>query len=207
MRVCFVSPEYFSWGVYGGFGYLTKTLGTELADRGLDVSVVTARRKGQREVEVVDGVTVHGYPANQNHRSLMSSLSSRWSSFPYYKKANSDIYHSEAVSYGTIIAQKAMPNTKHIITFQDPYNLHEWKRISLVDSQYRLTTKFKIRLKIENRILSRACNCAFRLFSQAYFLIPKAVTLFNLNSKPVFLPNPVYIPRRRIMKANNKRKE
>ena len=202
MRVCFVSPEYFSWGVYGGFGYLTKTLGTELADRGLDVSVVTARRADQREVEVVDGVTVLGYPADQYTRSLLSSLSSRWSSFPYYKKANSDIYHSEAVSYGTIIAQKAVPNAKHVITFQDPYDLREWKRISLVDNRYKLTTQFLFRLKIENMVLSRACNCASRLYSQARFIIPKAIALFNLNSKPVLLPNPVSIPSRRMIKAD-----
>lgn len=202
MRVCIVSPEYFSWGVYGGFGYLTKTLGTELADRGLDVSVVTARRTGQKEVEVVDGVTIYGYPVNQNHRSLMSSLSSRWSSFPYYMRAKSDIYHSEAVSYGTVIAQKAVPNAKHVITFQDPYDLREWKRISLVDNRYKLTTQFLIRLKIENMVLSRTCNCASRLYSQARFIIPKAITLFNLNSKPVLLPNPVSIPKRGMIKAD-----
>lgn len=202
MRVCFVSPEYFSWGVYGGFGYLTKTLGSELADRGLDISVVTARRTGQKEVEVVDGVTVYGYPVNHNHRGLMRSLTSRLNSLPYYKMASSEVYHSEAVSYGTIIAQKAVPNAKHIITFQDPYDLREWKRISLVDTRYRLTTRFKIRLKIENMVLSRACNCAFRLYSQARFIIPKAITLFNLNSKPVLLPNPVSIPRKRMIKAD-----
>ena len=202
MRVCFVVPEYFLWGVYGGFGYLTKTLGSELVARGIDVSVVTQRRTRQKEVELVDGVTVYGYPSDISHHGILRSIKSRWNSIPYYKEASSDIYHSEALSFGTVIAQRAVPLARHVITFQDPYDLHEWKRISLVDTRYKLTPKFKTRLIIENRILSKACDCAIRLFSQAWFIIPKAVRLFNLSQDVGFLPNPVSMPSRSMIKTD-----
>jgi glycogen synthase len=41
MRICFVTPEVFAWGYHGGFGFITRTLGRELAKRGHEVSVVT----------------------------------------------------------------------------------------------------------------------------------------------------------------------
>ena len=129
MRVCFVSPEVFHWGVHGGFGYLTWLLGRKLAEKGIDVSVVTMRRPGQCEEEWLDGVKVYGYP---NHPAGLGSLWARRESLKYFRKANADIYHSQAVSYNTYAAHIAAPKKKHILTFQDPYDREEWRRIAQV---------------------------------------------------------------------------
>jgi glycosyltransferase involved in cell wall biosynthesis len=202
MKICFVSPEVFAWGTHGGFGFLTRTLGRELAKRGHKVSVVTARRDGQREVEELDGVTVHGFPLQANWPRAASSVLSKLGSLDYYRRVDADIYHSEEVSYNTVVAQEAVPHGLHVITFQDPYDAHEWQRISTVDPRYRLTPTFKARLVAENRILSRACHKADALYAQARFLIDRAVRLFRLPAAPDFLPNPVEVPRRTMRKAD-----
>jgi glycosyltransferase involved in cell wall biosynthesis len=202
MRICFVSPEIFAWGYHGGFGFLTRTLGREIVKRGHEVSVVTMRRGDQREVEELDGMTVYGFPAHEGEPHALSAVHSRLDSVEHYRKADADIYHSEAVSYNTFAAQVAMPGRFHVITFQDPYDLKEWGRISQVDQRYRLTPAFRSRLAIENRVLANACRKADSLHAQARFLVEKAKKLFQLRRDPSLLPNPVEVPKRRMKKAD-----
>lgn len=202
MRVCFVSPEAFSWGVHGGFGYVTRTLARELARRRVDVSVVTPRRPGQGEVEELDGFTVYGYPPHSGEPHLARALRSRLDSIPYYRKADADIYHSQEASYNTVAAQRAAPDRAHLITFQDPYDEDEWRRIGLVEPGYAMTPAFRARLWFERRILAGACRKADALYTQAHFLTPRARRLYRLDGEPGFLPNPVYVPRRRMNKSS-----
>ena len=203
MRICLVSPEVFAWGYHGGFGFLTRTLGREFASRGHEVSVVTPRRGGQGEVESLDGMTVYGFPDHEGKSRALRSFLSRLDSMGYYRKTDADVFHSEAVSYNTLVAQMAMPQRPHLITFQDPYDLDEWQKIARVDPRYRLTPAFRSRLIIENLVLSRACRRAASLYAQARFLVPKARRLFRLEKDPAFLPNPVEVPRRTLRKAGN----
>lgn len=200
MKICFVSPEVFSWGLHGGFGYLTRVLSSELTKRGFDVSIVTKRRPGQGEIELMDGVTVYSYPATSPY--FYNKLTAHIDSIRIYKKADADIYHSQAISYNSIFAKLAMPNSQHIITFQDPYDLNEWQRISKVDRRYNLTPIFKARCLLESRLLATICNRSDALYAQARFLIPKSVKLFKLSRRPSFLPNPVYVPKRVMKKAD-----
>ena len=202
MKIAFVSPEAFSWGYHGGFGFVTRTLSRALAERGHEVSIVTVRRRGQGEVEELDGVKVYGYPAYPSAPYGLRSILSRLRSVEYYRRADADIYHSQAVSYNTLVAQSAAPNRRHVITFQDPYDLHEWNRISKVDPRYRLTAAFRARLAVENSTLARACRKADSLSSQAKYLIPKAERLFRLERDIYNLPNPVKVPKRRMRKAS-----
>ncbi|MBD3205945.1 glycosyltransferase [Candidatus Bathyarchaeota archaeon] len=195
MRVCYVSPEVFGWGIHGGFGYITRTLSRELAIRGFDVSVVTQRRRGQRNLEELDGVKIIGFNSFSRVTYPLNSILAKCFSQASYIKAQADIYHSQEVSYNTLIAQSACPKKKHIITFQDPYDEEEWRRIAIVDPRYELNLKNKVRIQIERSILKRACSKADGLFTQAYFLSARAKNLFNLQKDPEFLPNPVPIPR------------
>jgi len=190
LKVCFVSPEFFHWGVYGGFGYLTWLLGAKLSERGVDVSVVTQRRQGQREIENIDGITVYGYPA---HQSGIGSIPARRESIRYYRLADADIYHSQAISYNSYIAQKAYPEKKHLLTFQDPYDRAEWKRIAQVEPRYGKLSH-RLRVEAEIRFLTGTCRKMDALYSQANFLIKKATDLYNLKTVPSFLPNPVPVP-------------
>jgi glycosyltransferase involved in cell wall biosynthesis len=203
LRICLVSPELFAWGYHGGFGFLTRTLGRELAKRGVETYVVTVRRGEQGEVEELDGFTVLGYPPHKEKPYVFRSLLSRIDSIEHYRKVDCDLYHSQAVSYNTLAAQRAMPDRLHLITFQDPYDLDEWRKISIVDPRYRVTPAFRARLAAENKLLSMACRRADGLYSQARFLIDKAMRLFGLDRMPTFLPNPVEVPRRSMRKSGD----
>jgi glycosyltransferase involved in cell wall biosynthesis len=188
--------------VHGGFGYLTRSISTSLASRGFDVSVVTRRRKGQLCVESIDGVKVYGYKAYGGYPQVFSALASRVSSLEIYRLVDSDIYHSQAVSYNTLAAQYAETDKLHIITFQDPYDLNEWRRISKVDSRYKLTIPHRIGIELERRILSRACKRADALYSQAHFLVEKACKLYKISRRIGFLPNPVNLPKGSCVKSD-----
>ena len=201
MKVCFVSPEVFAWGYHGGFGFLTRTLGRELAKRGIETYVVTVRRGDQGEQEELDGFTVLGYPPRKESPGIFRPILSRIDSIEHYRNADCDFYHSQAVSYNTLAAQRAMPDRRHLITFQDPYDLDEWRKISTVDPRYRLTPAFRARLKAEVSLLSRACRRADGLYSQARFLIDKTRGLYGLDRIPVYLPNPVETPHRSMRKS------
>jgi len=87
MRICFVSPEVFAWGYHGGFGFLTRTLGRELANRGHEVSVVTVRRKGQGEIEELEGMKVYGFPGFKVGPRAIRAVASRIKSIEYYRRA------------------------------------------------------------------------------------------------------------------------
>ena len=195
MKICYVSPEVFGWGVHGGFGYITRTLSRELTNRGFDVSVVTQRRSGQGLVEDLDGVTIIGFNSFSRVNYPFNSILAKCFSQSSYIKAQADIYHSQEASYNTLIAQSACPTKKHIITFQDPYDEEEWRRIATVDPRYTLNLRNKIRIKVERSILTKACKKADGLFTQAYFLSARAKGLFKLQKDPEFLPNPIPIPR------------
>ncbi len=197
MKICLVSPEVFHWGIYGGFGYLTRLLAKNLTEKGVDVTIVTQRRPGQREHETLDGFTVLGYP---QRRSGIGGLSSRRGSLKYYEKVDADIYHSEAISYSTYAAYLAAPAKKHIVTFQDPYDWDEWRRIAKVEPRYG-TLKHQLRIEAEIRILADTCRRMNKLYSQAHFLIPKTIQLYKLDTVPEYLPNPVPVPETLIGKA------
>ncbi len=201
MRICFVSPEVFTWGVHGGFGYVTRTLARELALRGVEVSVVTPRRLGQGEMERLDGFTVYGFPPHGGEPHIIRAVRSRFDSQTYYQRADADVYHSQEVSYNTVTAQRAVPDRRHVITFQDPYDVGEWKRIATVEPSYAMTPAFRTRLWLERRILAYACKKADALYTQAHFLGLRAVKFYGLVEEPPILPNPVYMPRGRIIKS------
>lgn len=114
LRVCFVVGEIFNWGVYGGIGSLTRTIGSELVKKGIEVYVLMPKTsKDQRTLEQLDGMTVVGLPTWKS--SLLDIC-------------DADVYHSEDPSYATYLAQKNNPTAKHLITFQNPRTIAEDKK-------------------------------------------------------------------------------
>jgi glycosyltransferase involved in cell wall biosynthesis len=115
MKVCFLCVEIFAWGKFGGFGRSTRVIGRELVRRGVEVTAVVPQRAGQGPVEMLDGIRVLGFPA---HRPLaMTRL---------LRECDADIYHSQHPSFATWLAQRAMPDRRHVITFRDPKELEDW---------------------------------------------------------------------------------
>jgi len=181
MRICFICVEIFAWGKYGGFGRATRTIGRELAKRGIEVFAVVPRRSDQKRVEELDGITVLSFPSHFP-----------WSSRELYRVCDADIYHSQEPSYGTYLAMKAMPNRKHIVTFRDPRDTKDWK----IEFQLSSLSKFRVLanyLYENNFFARRAAQRADGLFCTAKSLSPKVKSLYGLKSDPHFLATPVVI--------------
>lgn len=194
MRICFLTSEIFAYGVYGGFGALTRKIAMELSRRGIEVYVIMPRRSpAQKPVETMDGFTVVSYPPEKlwfyKYRTL-------------YKLVDADIYHSEEPIIETYVAQKVMPKRKHVITFQDPRTIEdmrvEW-RYEYYKTEY---VKMELKARIIHQLIKSAVKRADALYCQAWYAIPKAMKLYGLRKPPEFLPNPVDIPRREIKKSD-----
>ena len=115
MKICLVCVEIFAWGKFGGFGRSTRLLGREFIKKGHEVHAVIPRRQDQKPIEILDGIIVHGFEPGKP-----------FSTYKIFKDINADIYHSQEPSFGTFMAQMAMPSRKHIVTFRDTRNLHDW---------------------------------------------------------------------------------
>jgi glycosyltransferase involved in cell wall biosynthesis len=182
MRICLISVEIFAWGKYGGFGRATRTIGRELARLGTEVFAVVPRRKGQRPVEELDGMTVLGF-----------SPYFPWSAWKLFKKCDAQVYHSCEPSFGSYLAMKAMPHRKHIVTFRDPRDLHDWKM------EFQLPSLNKLQVihnyLYESNYLVKSCIPRMdAVFTIGRYLIPKVKSMYRLKVTPQFLPTPVSIP-------------
>ena len=195
MRICLISPEMFAGGVIGGFGALTRKLARELSNNGIEVYVVVPRKPGQKPMEIIDNFIVVSYPG-WTYTGVRHSI-------PYasiFKLIDADIYHSEEPSVGTCLAQKAIPYKKHIVTFQDPRAIEDWRK-QWEDKS--LSKKSEIKFRISYYInIKRSVKRADALFSQAKCVIQKAMKIYGLKEPPRFLPNPVDIPNRKLLKAS-----
>jgi hypothetical protein len=74
LRVVFIVSESFSEKRRGGFGWLVRTVGRELARRGFDVTILAWRDPGSPERYVVDGIRVITYPYAFETRSVSRHL-------------------------------------------------------------------------------------------------------------------------------------
>jgi glycosyltransferase involved in cell wall biosynthesis len=179
MKICLISTEIFAWGKYGGFGRSTRMIGRELAKRGIEVTAIVPLRLGQKPVEMLDGIRVLGFEA---HRPF--------SAFKLIRSVDADVYHSQEPSFGTYLAQRAMPDRKHIVTFRDTRNLSDWwvefMHPSLSHSQVLLNFLYE-----DNFLVHTAVRKADGWFTAAKMLIPKAYKKYNLPRSPEFLPSPV----------------
>jgi glycosyltransferase involved in cell wall biosynthesis len=179
MKVCLICVEIFAWGKYGGFGRSTRMIGRELAKRGVDVTAIVPRRPGQKPVEFLDGIRVLGFEARQPFSAL-----------ELIRSVNADIYHSQEPSFGTYLAQHAMPERKHMVTFRDTRDLHDWwielRYPSLSYSQVIFNFLYE-----DNYLVHNAVRKAERCCTAAKVLIPKARKKYKLTYNPEFLPSPV----------------
>ncbi len=161
-------------------GRCTRTIGSELAERGVRVSVVVPRGTGQGLVEELEGMTVYSH-------SLYDYPFTR----DLYECCDSDIYHSEGLSLGSRIAMRSMPRKRHMVTFQNPRTREDWR---LVNRYYPL--RRRLFNALFNGRLSETARKMDGVYCQARYIMPKAKILYNLKEEPEFLPNPVEVPTR-----------
>ena len=194
MRVCLLATEFFSHGAFGGFGALTRELARGFVARGLEVIVVMPRQPAQRPIEIIDGCQVIGLPIG-TYLGLRQAL-------PYagiFKMIDADVYHSQEPWIATSLALMSASKKKHIITFQDPRDMSDWhKQWTPEDKRFLRQLQFLTgyRLTVVPFVWR-----ADALFCQAKFVVQKAKRIYWLRKPPGFLPNPVDVPKRPMLKA------
>jgi glycosyltransferase involved in cell wall biosynthesis len=182
MRVCFVCVEIFAWGKFGGFGRATRVIGRELVRRGHEVFAVVPRRADQRAIETLDGITIYGYEPRQ----LLDQTR-------LFKEIDADIYHSQEPSFGTYLAQNAMPHKKHVITLRDTRMWEDWKIEFNLPSLSRAQV-IKNWLYEDNPLVHHAVRRADGLFAASHIVAARAVEKYHLAQPPALLPTPVQVP-------------
>lgn len=182
MHICLVAVEIFAWGKYGGFGRATRTIGRELAKRGITVSAIVPRRANQQATAELDGIQVHGV------RFCDLFIGSH-----PYDRIGADIYHSQEPSWGTFLAARAQPLARHVVTFRDTRDAADWRIERLLPSTSALQV-LSNRLYEDNWLVHRAVRSADRCYAAARMLIEKSHAKYGLTKEPEFLPTPVHVP-------------
>ena len=199
--------EVFGWGVYGGFGYLTRQLARGLLEEGVDTCILTPRRMNQKSFEILDGTKIYGY--NETPRiipfvkyyyngNILNEISH------LLKEINADIYHSQEASEYTYMVAKTAPHASHVVTFQDPWSFNEIRMMEKLHNTSRLGgySVMLYRRWFQQRLIEKALRRMDGVFCQARYIIPKVAKMYGLRKLPEFLPNPVQVPNRNMIKSD-----
>jgi glycosyltransferase involved in cell wall biosynthesis len=175
-----------------------------LTDKGLEVFVVSWQAPRQEKRQNIRGITVLSFPYKPSNSLTYLPLhfTSYLQSLLLYKTVDADIYQSIELQLSTYIAEKAMPDRKHIVWFQDPYDEKAYQEMSLVDKEYSWNAEMKARFYSTLPILRKACHGADRLFTQALCFLPMINRLYRPRKKVLPLLNPVDIPKTMKKKAS-----
>ena len=183
IHICILASQYFDWGIYGGFGSMSRKLSENLVRSGQHVSVIVPRRASQRPVEVINGVTVHSF----SPKSLPEATR-------LIRSMPADIFHSQDPTVLTYLAQKLLPERIHLVTCRDPRDAQDW----WIEFRYatwtrRLLTPFNY-LTESGWLVKRAVRRAHGVYCPAHFLKPKVARLYGLPQEPGFMPNLIDVP-------------
>ena len=178
LRVCLIAPGLYAWGSHNTTGRAARVLGRELARRGVKVSAVIPKRHGQRELEQMDGITVHGFPAE-----------SPWRAAALCRECDADVYHSIEPSLFMALAGSLQRGRRHVVTIRAP---RDWIRELRSGDRVDVATEC---LLYENPIVWLAAHRADPLLCASEDLVPLASAKYRVRD-PLFLPTPVAVPRR-----------
>src|SRR5689334_19527443 len=176
MRVCFLSTEIFAWGKYGGFGRATRTIGRELVRRGVEVYAVVPRRREQRAVERLDGITVLSYP-----------IWAPWRAAALCRRADAEVDHSQEAPTATPLARRARPDRAHIVTFRDPHTWRDW----LIELQHPSLNRIQVLANMlyeDGPLVYDAVREVEGRFVAARCLGEKVRAKYRLRNAPALLP-------------------
>ena len=182
MKICLLCVEIFAWGKYGGFGRATRTIGRELVKRGVEVHAVVPRRQDQKDIECLDGMTVHSFPPRVP-----------WASLKTIRQIDADVYHSCEPSMTSYFAQCSAPGKKHVVTVRDPRDIHDWwlefNKPSLSHLQVMGNYIFE-----SNPMVRHAVVHADGVFATTPALVGKIERIYRGCRTPRFLPTPFEFP-------------
>lgn len=178
LRVCLLAPGLYAWGSHEGAGRAARTLGRELAKRGVRVSAIIPRWRGQRELEQMDGITVRSYPAE-----------APWHAAALCRECDADVYHSLDPSFSTALAAAAAYRRRHVVSIRAP---RDWLGELRSSGRAQLAAAC---LLTENPVVWFAVHRAHSLLCASEDLVGVARGKYRVRD-PEFLPIPVTVPRR-----------
>ncbi len=182
-RICILTSQYFGWGVYGGFGSMSRKLAESLVQAGHQVSVIVPRRRGQHPLEMINGVEVRSFAPTRPTEALQ-----------LIRTSPADIFHSQDPTVLTFLAQQLLPQRIHLVTCRDPRDWRDWEiEFRYATPRRRLFIPFNY-LTESSFLVKYAVRHAHAVFSPAHFLIPKIQRLYRLSAPPTFLPNLIDVP-------------
>lgn len=182
-HVCILTSQYFDWGIYGGFGSMSRKLAESLVQCGFRVSVIVPGRRGQRPIETIGGVEVQSFsPRNVGEACRIIRASS------------ADVFHSQDPTLLTYLAQRLHPRRPHLVTSRDPREWHDWWiEFRYATPMRRLLTPFNYFTE-SGLFVRRAVRRADGVFCPAHFLKEKVKRLYGLTTLPTLLPNLIDVP-------------
>lgn len=182
----------------GGFGKLVRVVGREFVKRGFDVSIICWREPNGEPIMELDGMEVFSYPYDFTSKSSLRHLLDYTKVIPLIKGADADVYLSIDCLVETYLAQKVMPDRKHIIWVQDPFDWDDYRLLASVDPNYKIS---KLKFWATKELYKMAYHRADLILTQAKFYIHKIFKLYRVHPcKVIYLPNPVeYIPREELI--------
>ncbi len=183
LHVCILTSQYFDWGIYGGFGSMSRKLGESLAMSGHRVSVIVPGRQGQPPVETIAGVDIYSF----SPRNIVEACR-------LIKTSEAKVFHSQDPTLLTYLAQRLHPRRVHLVTSRDPRELHDWWiEFLYATPMRRLLTPFNYFTE-SGLFVRQAVRRADGVFCPAHFLKEKVKRLYGLSTLPTLLPNLIDVP-------------
>lgn len=182
-HVCILTSQYFDWGIYGGFGSMSRKLAESLVLSGYRVSVIVPGRRGQRPIETIGGVEVRSF----SPRNVVEACR-------IIRASSADIFHSQDPTLLTYLAQRLHPRRTHLVTSRDPREWHDWWiEFRYATPKRRLLTPFNYFTE-SGLFVREAVRRADGVFCPAHFLKEKVKRLYGLATLPTLLPNLIDVP-------------
>ena len=183
LHICILTSQYFDWGIYGGFGSMSRKLGESLAMSGHRVSVIVPGRQGQPPVETIAGVEIYSF----SPRNIVEACR-------LIRTSPAQIFHSQDPTLLTYFAQRLHPRRVHLVTSRDPRELHDWWiEFLYATPMRRLLTPFNYFTE-SGLFVRQAVRRANGVFCPAHFLKEKVKRLYGLSRLPTLLPNLIDVP-------------
>jgi len=195
MKVLLIADEFFSWGIYGGFGAFTRKLGKELIKRGVEVEVIVQKiselQKEVGEIEIIDGVSVKTLPRSKPQKI--------WNRKIYLTDAN--IIHSQCGLFDAYLSFKHNRNAKKIVTIQDLRTKKENKKLNYFEKTSGYPLYKRLWKRYVESCFVKAMKNADIIAYHVNLLIPKIKAVYGVEAN-TFLPNFVDVSNRNFKKAN-----
>ena len=181
--VCILTSQYFGWGIYGGFGSMSRKLAEALVADGWEVEVIVPRRSGQQPEEIINNVRVRSFAISRPDEA-----------YRLLRSSPARIFHSQDPTVLTDAARIVHPRRVHLVTCRDPRDRMDWWTEFLhATPRRRLITPLNY-ITESGPLIAHAVRRADAVYVPAQFLRTKVQHMFGLMEPAGFLPNLIDVP-------------